>query len=371
MKDAVRRRSSVHQGVPREVHPQAATQGLGPGLTGAVIHLGLIRVRRPPTLSRFTLTAEMPDQQAVRAYAQEPDLAELSLLDRMRRGGESAFGVLVERYHTFVVHVAQAYAPTREIAEEAAQETCLAIFRGVQSFKERCSMRTSMLRIVVHQARRMARREMRSIVFPELPLEGQPAVDPTVSTEEGHWTTAPRSWDGIPPECLLSREISEVIRSVIAALPQGQRAVITMRDVQGLTAEEARQLLDISEGNQRVLLHRARWGVRVALLAIRIRVAVERPVVPPPRDCLGACRSTVGRAGEVLAPERRQLCSRAATIWRVLSTGNRYGRVGDMSASTLAPSFTDCAGSSRDRCPAGMIGMAGPRCLTVCPETIP
>jgi RNA polymerase sigma-70 factor (ECF subfamily) len=114
-------------------------------------------------------------------------------------------------------------------------------------------------------------REARSVPFSA--FEGGDA-DATVSPDRflgeserfpGHWAAPPGSWAGIPHDVLIADETLDVIRREIERLPAGQRAVITLRDIDGLTAEEVCNALELTETNQRVLLHRARAKVRAAL----------------------------------------------------------------------------------------------------------
>jgi RNA polymerase sigma-70 factor (ECF subfamily) len=199
------------------------------------------------------------------------DTEGIRLVEALQRGDETAFTTLVERYQGFLLQLASAYVPSREVAEEVVQEAWLGIYRGVQRFEGRSSLRTWMARIVVNQAKTIGMRERRSIAFSDLGGEDDgPSVDPGAFLDEtsrwaGHWSTAQTSWEGVPEERLLSGEVRELIGSVIATLPEQQRAVITMRDVEGLSSEETRGILDIGEANQRVLLHRARCRVRASL----------------------------------------------------------------------------------------------------------
>jgi len=199
------------------------------------------------------------------------ELEGAGLVEALQRGDESAFTVLVGRYQGFLLQLASAYLPNRDVAEEAVQEAWLGIFRGVHRFEGRASLRTWMARIVVNQAKTIGERERRSVAFAELGGEEDgPSVDPATFFDRssrcaGHWSTAQASWDDIPENRLLSAEVRDLIGSVIATLPAQQRAVITMRDVEGLSSEETRTILDIGEANQRVLLHRARCRIRAGL----------------------------------------------------------------------------------------------------------
>jgi RNA polymerase sigma-70 factor (ECF subfamily) len=202
-----------------------------------------------------------------------PGADDLSLIAALRRGDESAFGAIIDRYHPSLVRIATLFVRDREVAEEVAQETWIGVLRGLDRFEGRSSFRTWLFGILANQARRRGERERRMIPFSALarPPEGEePAVDPErflPPGEEwaGHWASPPASWELIPEEAFLSTELRREIETAIAALPPNQRAVITLRDVEGWDAAEVCNALGLSQTNQRVLLHRARSRVRRSL----------------------------------------------------------------------------------------------------------
>src|SRR5689334_10486999 len=193
----------------------------------------------------------------------------MDLIQRLRRGDESAFAFLVDQLQTAMVRIALMYVHDQEIAEEVVQETWISVLKGLDKFEGRSSLKTWIFSILINRAKTRAQREGRSVPFSALEQTDddldEPAVESDRFTESGHWKTIPDSWDGIPEELLLSQETSSVINMAIEKLPPNQRQVITLRDVNGLSSEEARNVLNISETNQRVLLHRARASVRRAL----------------------------------------------------------------------------------------------------------
>jgi len=197
---------------------------------------------------------------------------ETALVDALRRGDEGAFAALIAMYHSSLLRLAMAYVATREQAEDAVQETWLGVLNGIDRFEGRSSLKTWIFRILVNRAKTKGVREHRSIPFSSLEAEGdgaEPAVDPSRFGESGKlagaWSAPPESWDGIPEDRLLSAETRAVVDEAIAALPPMQRAVITLRDVRGFSAPEAREVLGLSDANERVLLHRARSKVRARL----------------------------------------------------------------------------------------------------------
>ena len=194
---------------------------------------------------------------------------ERELLSRLRAGDERAFAALVDRCHGTMLAVAQAHVRTRASAEEVVQEAWLGVIRGLDRFEGRSSLRTWILRIVVNTAKTRGVREARSLPFASLEPD-DPAVPPDrfrgpEDQYTGGWKVFPANWQLLPEETLHQRAMLELIVATITSLPPAQRAVIRMRDVEGCSSEEVCDALGVSEGNQRVLLHRARSRVRSAL----------------------------------------------------------------------------------------------------------
>jgi RNA polymerase sigma-70 factor, ECF subfamily len=199
----------------------------------------------------------------------EPTDAEL--VAALRAGDEEAFARLVREWHSPLLRVAQIFVPTRALAEEVVQETWVRVLRALDTFEGRSSLKTWVFRILVNTAKTRAQREGRTIPFSSL---SDPARVPEAAVDAdrfrpwddprapGHWSAPPRD---LPEERLLAVETRTRIAEAIDALPASQRAVISLRDVEGWSAEEVRNALDLSEVNQRVLLHRARAKVRAAL----------------------------------------------------------------------------------------------------------
>jgi RNA polymerase sigma-70 factor, ECF subfamily len=191
---------------------------------------------------------------------------ERELVAALRAGDESAFRALIEMYHAMLVRVARMYVSTQAVAEEVAQETWLAVLEGIDRFEGRSSVKTWLFRILTNRAKTRGIREGRSLPFSALDPD-EPAVEPTRfhggdHAWPGHWASPPT---GFPEERLLAGETRDVIERAIEALPPTQRAVISLRDIEGWSADEVCNALTLSETNQRVLLHRARSAVRAAL----------------------------------------------------------------------------------------------------------
>ncbi len=193
------------------------------------------------------------------------------LIEALRRGDEAAYRTLIDLYTATLLRLASMYVSDQELAADVVQEAWIGVLQGIDRFEERSSLKTWICRILVNKAKTAAQREGRAITFSELgDDELAPAVDPerfhALGPDRGQWSLAPQEWDR-PEERLLSRETRAVVERAIADLPTNQRITITMRDIEDLSSAHTCSVLGISEGNQRVLLHRARTYVRAALEA--------------------------------------------------------------------------------------------------------
>ena len=203
------------------------------------------------------------DARAVRASADD-----LALVARLLKREEAAFEALVDRYHGALTRLARVFVGNQAVAEEVVQDTWVGVLNGLKSFEGRSSLKTWIFSILTHKAKTRGARERRSIPFSALvdPETDEPSVDPARFRADGSWTAAPVKWDDHSPERLLvSAEARAGLEAALAELPPNQRAVVTLRDIDGLEAADACNVLGISETNQRVLLHRGRSRLRAAL----------------------------------------------------------------------------------------------------------
>ena len=169
---------------------------------------------------------------------------------------------LIRALNPSLLRVARMFVPTSALAEDVVQETWLAVLNGIDRFEGRSSLKTWIFRILTNTAKTRGERERRSVPFSTLDTEEggfEPAVERSRFTGTGHWAVLPRAW---PEDKLLASETRSVIEQAIDRLPPSQRTVITLRDVDGWTADEVCNALELSKTNQRVLLHRARAKVR-------------------------------------------------------------------------------------------------------------
>jgi RNA polymerase sigma-70 factor, ECF subfamily len=211
---------------------------------------------------------------ATRASAPVRRPSEAALLRDLRNGDEEAFGRLVELYSGSLFRVAAMYVPTRAAAEEVVQDTWLGLLESLDRFEGRASLKTWIFRILLNSARKRAAKERRQIPFSSMWQPGEDPAEPSVDPDRflgrdhewaGHWQRPPKALDQLPENRLLAGELRGAIAGAIATLPPAQREVITLRDVEGWTSAEVCNAVEVSETNQRVLLHRARTKVRRAL----------------------------------------------------------------------------------------------------------
>ena len=197
---------------------------------------------------------------------------EAALLRTLRQGDEAAFAELVDAYSAALLRLAMTYVRTADVAEEVVQETWVGVIRGIDGFEGRCSLKSWLFTILRNTAISRGERERYSLPMSSLSPDDEngPVLDPDRflpadhSRFPGHWAIGPTAWP-VPEEGLMAAETREVIVGAIRALPPTQRAVIALRDVEGFPPEEVCEALELSEGNQRVVLHRARTKVRAAL----------------------------------------------------------------------------------------------------------
>lgn len=194
---------------------------------------------------------------------------DLALVKQLLSGDEAAFASLVQRCHGRLIRLALVFVADRAVAEEVVQETWLVVLNGLRSFEGRSALKTWIFSILTNKARTRAGRERRSVPFSALTTrrpDDEPAVDRARFTSRGMWAVPPERWEEDTPEQLLLRdETRTMITNAIARLPQHQRAVVTLRDVEGLDSAEVCHILQINGTNQRVLLHRARSTLRSAM----------------------------------------------------------------------------------------------------------
>ena len=183
---------------------------------------------------------------------------DVGLVERLRAGDETAFVTLVRRYQSPLLRVAEATVGSRAVAEEVCQDTWLAVLRGVERFEGRSSFKTWLFRILLNRARTSVGREQRA---------GRPDDEVERFDASGAWATPPVQWSDRVDERLVAEDLARRVHELLPSLPDQQRQVVVLRDVEGLEPGDVASLLGVTDGHQRVLLHRGRARLRSLLSA--------------------------------------------------------------------------------------------------------
>lgn len=212
-----------------------------------------------------------PAQRSVPGPADAGPPAEPLLL-ALRAGDQTAFAGVVTSWAPSMLRLARGHVSTDASAQEVLQETWLAVVQGLDGFQGRSALRTWVFRILVNIAKTRGMRESRLTPVPAFADDHGPTVDPgrfrgPADAWRRHWTPqgAPRAWRDDPEQGVLRGEIRDLLGDALELLPSRQRSVVLLRDVEGFTADEVSSALGVSQGNQRVLLHRGRAKIRAAL----------------------------------------------------------------------------------------------------------
>jgi len=187
------------------------------------------------------------------------------LIPKLLEKDEAAYRAVVKAYHGIMVYVAKSIVGDA-IADEVAQESWVSVMRALPKFERRSSLKTWILRIVSNTAKSRLRHESRTVNVDDFEGLGEPMVNSAKFNDKGHWTSPPSVWHGDSPESLLAgTQLQTVIDKALNDLPPIQRSVVTLRDIQGLDMDAICKILDVSESNARVLLHRGRSQVRESI----------------------------------------------------------------------------------------------------------
>ena len=223
-----------------------------------------------PRASDALVSPPVADPPGQEAFVDPAPPGERELIARLLAGDEAAFDGLVTAHHGAMLRVARVFLSKPDVAEEVVQETWLVVLRSLSTFEGRSSLKTWIFRILANRARSRASREVRVVPFAELAsTEGDGGIDAVLEhrfTADGHWQDPPADWRVHSPEALVLRqEAMHHLGLALEQLPPVQRTVVSLRDVDGWSAAEVCAALQITEANQRVLLHRARTRLRRAL----------------------------------------------------------------------------------------------------------
>lgn len=183
------------------------------------------------------------------------------LVIRLRDGDELAFVMLVQQYQTSMLRLARSMVDNEAVAEEAVQDTWMSVVKGIERFEGRSSLKTWLFRILVNRVRSAHSGEERRTP------RRTPTVDPSFFDSVGQWIHPVVTWDDEVDDRVAAASVAPALRRALERLPSRQREVVLLRDVEGLSSDEASDVLGIRSGNQRVLLHRGRAGLREMLAA--------------------------------------------------------------------------------------------------------
>lgn len=259
------------ESLDRRRHYTAPVKGCDRLAIGSRDRAGVLAGSHPGRAASSTLDEPpvMPSNSETPASSPRPAPdGETTLVSRLLAGDEAAFSSLVSRYHASMVGVARRFGCDPGVAEEVAQETWLAVLEGLLRFEGRSALTTWIFGILVNRAKTRAARESRIAQFAhvgETAGNGEPAPDDERFTAQGRWAAPPRPWNATPEALLLRAEVRSLVERALVELPPVQQAVVRLRDVEGFSPPEVCNILEISETNQRVLLHRGRAKIRRAL----------------------------------------------------------------------------------------------------------
>lgn len=198
---------------------------------------------------------------------EDVEAEEPAFLEALRQREGQAYEALFLRYGPNLIRTAATYLGGTGLAEEAVQEALLAVYQNIETFEGRSRLKTWVFRILINRAMKTAIRERRVVSFSDVAASSDDhaawLAGEGLDVKSGAWASPPVSWD--PERLALSEELRGILVEAIEALPESQRLVVMLRDVEGFDSREAAELLELSEANQRVLLHRGRARVRKAL----------------------------------------------------------------------------------------------------------
>lgn len=201
---------------------------------------------------------------------EEGSTDDAALVARLRAGDDDAFRELIDTYHDSLRRVARTYVHTDAAAEEVVQDTWVGVLRGIDRFESRSSLKTWIFRILMNIARTRGTRDRRSVPFSSLGPDDAATIEPERfqgpdGRYPGHWREFPSRWHDLPELRATAQETLAVVRDTLDRLPASQQEVVRLRDLEGFTSAEVCNALDLTETNQRVLLHRGRAKLRRAL----------------------------------------------------------------------------------------------------------
>ncbi|MEO1174708.1 MAG: sigma-70 family RNA polymerase sigma factor [Myxococcota bacterium] len=198
------------------------------------------------------------------------DEREADLVSRLQAGDEAAFREIVSRYNDSMVRVARAFVKSDDVAEEVVQETWMHVYNGIGRFEGRSSFKTWLFTILRNRARTRGTREARTRPFSSLGSKAEDGEERSFDADQldpqDNWVTPPSYAElSSPSDDSLRAELFQEVQVGLEKLPENQRMVVTLRDLLGWSSTDVQDYLEVSEANQRVLLHRGRARLRKEL----------------------------------------------------------------------------------------------------------
>lgn len=188
---------------------------------------------------------------------------ETALVARLATGDPVAFEQVYRKHNAAMVRMCEGLIRNRATSEEVVQDTWIAVLKGIGGFEGRSSLAGWIFAILVNKTRSRAKRDGRMVSFDG---EGEDDGLAAAFDGRGRWKDMPDLWETITPDRIVEgRSLMVHVTAAIDALPPAQRSVLILRSQQDLDPTEVCAVLNISEGNMRVLLHRARLSVRETL----------------------------------------------------------------------------------------------------------
>lgn len=189
---------------------------------------------------------------------------EADLLTDLKNGQPGAAEKVVALHHGFLLLMVRPLVG-EDLANDVVQNTWVRALAAINTFEGRSRLRTWLTSIALNEAKAMLRKHRREI---SLEAWGEDSGSPIADRfkDNGRWQTLPHTWHHNTPEALLTEaELQECISKHLHRLPEAQRGVVMLRELGGLGFAEIAAELGISEGNIRVLLHRARQTMHAML----------------------------------------------------------------------------------------------------------
>ena len=179
------------------------------------------------------------------------------IINALLNNDENAFRYLVKTLYNHLLAVAIAISGS-SIADEVVQESWISVLRALPKFEGRSTLKTWITRIVANEAKRRVKKESRQISLDSLGGDDNDSFLDRFDSK-GHWIRPPVNWDlATPDEILEENQLKECIDASVTVLPEQQKAVFILRDFENYSLKQICNILDVSDSNVRVLLHRAR-----------------------------------------------------------------------------------------------------------------